>query len=452
MTSFKNPYLQGLLAPVTEEITARDLPVTGRIPSGLRGRYLRIGPNPLGPIGPEDDASYHWFTGHGMIHGIRLRDGRAEWYRNRWVRSQDVAERLGEPWPAGPVVENFDSAPNTHVIEHAGETLALIEGGSRPYRLDHELRTLGPCDFGGTLKGGYTAHTKKDPETGELHAIAYFFGWEHLEYTVLSTSGRIVRSVEIPVSDFPMVHDFALTQKYVVIYDLPVTFSMRMVEDGSSLPYAWNPAHPARVGLMPRDGGAADVQWIDIPPCWVFHTLNAYDDDGGRVVVDLVRFPSFLHGGRLEGNPPPTLDRWTIDPAARHVHQETVDDRAQEFPRVDERLLTRPHRYGYTVTAEAVVQNRAGEALMKHDYSGGSSEVRLFPAGSGVGEAAFVPSAPDAAEDDGYLMALTFDPGREATDLVIIASQDFTGEPVATVHLPVRVPLGFHGTWAPDPA
>ncbi|MGP4023434.1 carotenoid oxygenase family protein [Actinomadura sp. 3N407] len=443
-----SPYLQGLLAPVTEEVTVHDLPVTGRIPPGLRGRYLRIGPNPLGI---EDDSSYHWFLGDGMVHGIRLRDGRAEWYRNRWVRSQKVAELLGEPWPAGPIVEDFDMAPNTHVIEHNGDTLALVEAGARPYRLDDELRTLGPCDFGGTLKGGYTAHTKKDPETGELHAIGYFFGWEHLEYTVLSTSGEITRSVEVPVSDGPMVHDFALTQKYVIVYDLPITFSMEMAEAEVRLPYAWNDAHPARVGVMPRDGGADDVRWIDIPPCWVFHTLNAYDD-GDRVVVDLARFPSFLHGGRLEGNPPPTLDRWTIDPAAGKVVQETVDDRAQEFPRVDERLSTHRHRYGYTVTAEAVVQNQAGEGLMKHDYESGSSETRLFSAGSGVGEAVFVPSAPGSAEDDGYLMTLAFDPVRQATDLVVIASQDFTGEAVATVHLPVRVPLGFHGSWAPDPS
>jgi carotenoid cleavage dioxygenase len=441
-----NSYLQGLLAPVTEEVTAHDLPVTGRIPSGLRGRYLRIGPNPLGP---EDESSYHWFLGDGMVHGVRLRDGRAEWYRNRWVRSRKVAERLGEPWPAGPVVEGFDMAPNTHVIEHAGDTLALVEAGAKPYRLDHELNTLGPCDFGGTLKGGYTAHPKEDPETGELHAIGYYFGWEHLEYTVRGTTGEIVRSVEIPVSGGPMVHDFALTQKYVVIYDLPITFSMEMAEAGARLPYAWNDAHPARVGVLPRDGGADDVRWIDIPPCWVFHTLNAYDD-GDRVVVDLVRFPSFMHGGRLEGNPPPALDRWTIDPAAGKVAQETVDDRPQEFPRVDERLGTHRHRYGYTVTAEAVVRNRAGEGLMKHDYRSGTCETRLFPAGSGVGEAVFVPSAPDSAEDDGYLMTLVFDPARGATDLVIIASQDFTGAPVATVHLPVRVPLGFHGSWAPD--
>src|SRR5437879_4647741 len=112
-------FLQGIFAPVTEEVTAFDLPVTGRIPAELSGRFLRNGPNPLGI---EDPETYHWFTGDGMVHGIRLRDGRAEWYRNRWVRSKTVAAKLGEEWPAGPVHENFDMATTTHDISDGGRT------------------------------------------------------------------------------------------------------------------------------------------------------------------------------------------------------------------------------------------------------------------------------------------------------------------------------------------
>ena len=85
-----NPFLEGAFAPVEEETTAFDLPVTGRLPAELTGRYLRNGPNQLG----LDDPNYHWFLGPGMVHGVRLRDGRAEWYRNRWVRSRQQAERV----------------------------------------------------------------------------------------------------------------------------------------------------------------------------------------------------------------------------------------------------------------------------------------------------------------------------------------------------------------------
>jgi carotenoid cleavage dioxygenase-like enzyme len=439
-------FLQGVFAPVTEEVTAFDLPVTGRIPAELSGRFLRNGPNPLGI---EDPETYHWFVGDGMVHGIRLRDGRAEWYRNRWVRSKKVAAALGEEWPAGPVHENFDAAPNTHVIGHAGRTLAVVEAGALPYELSYELDTVGPCDFGGTLDGGYTAHTKKDPRTGELHAIAYFFGWEFLRYTVVDPAGKVTRTVDLPVSDSPMVHDLALTQRYVVVYDLPITFSMDLLSNGNSIPYGWNDEHQARVGLLPRGGDADSIMWFDIEPCWVFHTLNAYDD-GDKVVVDLAKFPSFMHGGRLEGNPEPVLDRWTIDPAAGKVLQETRDDRPQEFPRVDERVVSLPHRYGYTVRADAIFDQKAGTALLKHDYLTGRSEERPHAEDAGMAEAVFVPSAPDAAEDDGYLMAYIYDPARGASDLMILSAQDFTGEPVALVHLPVRVPAGFHGSWMPD--
>jgi carotenoid cleavage dioxygenase len=441
-----NHFLQGAFAPVTDEVTAFDLPVTGRIPAELSGRYLRNGPN---PIGIEDPAAYHWFSGAGMVHGVRLRDGRAQWYRNRWVRSRKVAEDLGEQWRPGPVHENMDFAANTHVLEHAGRTLALVEAGARPYELTYELATVGPCDFGGTLPGGYAAHTKKDPRTGELHTIAYFFGWEHLQYVVVDAAGQVTKTVNIPVTGSPMVHDLALTQRYAVIYDFPITFSLDVLNAGGSIPYAWNDAHQARVGLLPRDGGPDDVTWIDIEPCWVFHTLNAYDD-GERVIVDLAKFPKFMQGGRLEGNPEPVLDRWTIDPAAGKVLQETRDDRGQEFPRVDERVVSLPHRYGYTVRSEAIFNDKSGVALLKHDYLTGRSEQRWHDKDAGVAEAVFVPAAPDAAEDDGYLMAFVFDPGRGGTDLMILSAQDFTGEPVALVHLPARVPAGFHGNWVPD--
>jgi carotenoid cleavage dioxygenase-like enzyme len=300
-------FLQGPFAPVTDEVTAFGLPVTGRIPAELSGRYLRNGPNPLG----LDDPGYHWFVGAGMVHGVRLRDGRAEWYRNRWVRSRQVAGALGEPWPAGPVHAGPDFAANTHVIGHAGRILATVEAGALPYQLGGELGTVGPCDFGGTLPGGYAAHTKLDPRTGELHAVAYFWAWDYVQHVVISSAGDVIRTTDIPVPDGPMMHDFALTENYVVLFDLPVTFSPAAAAAGAKLPYTWNAAHPPRVGLLARDGGA-DVRWFEADPCWVFHTLNAYEDDG-RVVVDVVQYEGAYDVSLLSGRGPVTLDRWILD-------------------------------------------------------------------------------------------------------------------------------------------
>jgi carotenoid cleavage dioxygenase len=448
-------FLQGSFAPVKEEVSAADLPVTGQVPAELNGRYLRNGPNPLG----LDDPGYHWFLGAGMVHGVRLRDGKAEWYRNRWVRSKAVSAARGEQWAAGPVHENMDFAANTHIIFHGGRTLATVEAGPLPYELTYELDTVGPCDFGGTLPGGFAAHTKLDHATGELHAIAYFWAWDHVQHVVVGEAGTVVRTTDIAAPGGPMMHDFALTGRYVVLLDLPVTFSLNAVTEGRELPYVWNPEHQARVGLLPRDG-SGPVRWIEIEPCWVFHCLNAYDD-GDRVVVDLCQYSESFDVSTLwAAHGPVTLDRWTIDPQAGTVSQQRLDDRGQEFPRVDDRIVSRQHRYGYSavigevneaITASGDFADDAfANAIIRHDVSNGSKLTHEFGRDATVGEAAFAPASPGAAEDDGYVMAFVHNPDRGASDLVILAAQDFAGEAVARVHLPGRVPLGFHGNWIPD--
>jgi len=445
-----SPYLQGNYAPVAEEQTVTDLPVTGALPSTLSGRYLRNGPN---PITPPDPATYHWFTGDGMVHGIRIADGAARWYRNRWVRSADVAAALSEQPHPGPVVDGMDFSPNTNVIVHAGKTFAIVEAGARPYELTYELDTVGASDFQGTLPGGYTAHPKRDPQTGELHAISYFWAWgNQVQYSVVGVDGRVRRTVDIPVGGPVSIHDMSLTASFAVIYDLPVVFSPEALAEGIAFPYRWSDDYESRVGLLPLEGGADDVVWFDVDPCYVFHPMNAYDEDGA-VIVDLVRHPKMFAThltGPDEG--PPVLERWRIDPQGGKVITQLLDDRPQEFPRVDERVVGRRNRYGYSAALENDGEDEAGftmgGALIKHDLTTGTSETRHLR--GGAGEAIFVPESATSAEDEGFLLSLVYDTEREASDLLVLHGQDFTGDPVAVIHLPVRVPYGFHGNWATD--
>ncbi|MCV7048828.1 carotenoid oxygenase family protein [Mycobacterium frederiksbergense] len=475
-----NRYLEGAFTPIDDEVTLTDLEVSGSIPDYLDGRYLRNGPNPIGEIDPE---LYHWFLGDGMVHGLRIRDGKAEWYRNRWVRSPHVARVLGEQRRTGHTGISALGA-NTNVIGHAGKTVALVEGGVANYELTDELDTVGPCDFDGTITGGYTAHPKRDPDTGELHAVSYnMFRGNTVQYSVIGVDGRARRTVDIEVTGSPMMHDFSLTERHVVFYDLPVTFDNRQAAEmtvprglrlparlllsaligrvripdpisartpsGMSadrrFPYSWNPRYPARVGVMPREGGSADVRWFDVEPCYVFHPMNAYDD-GDTVVLDVIRHPKMFdtdHLGPNEG--PPTLDRWTVDLADDKVRESRIDDRGQEFPRVDERLVGKRHRYGY---APAVGEGSGGTGtLLKHDFVGGSSQARSFGAEKSLGEFVFHPSAPDADEDDGVLMGYVYDRSTDRSELAIVDAG--TLESVAAVKLPHRVPAGFHGNWVP---
>jgi len=446
-TSTANRYLSGNFAPVTHEETVADLPVEGTLPDHLDGRYLRNGPNPIGAVDP---ATYHWFVGQGMVHGLRLRDGRAEWYRNRWVRSADVAAALGEPPHPGPTNGDFDFSANTNVIGHAGRTFAIVEAGSNPYELTDELDTVGPCDFDGTLGGGYSAHPHRDPATGELHTVSYYFGWgNQVRYSVLDPGGRITKLVDVPTTGAPMLHDCALTASSIVIYDLPVTFDLDVAMAGASMPYRWNDAYPARVGLLPRDGQGADTQWFDVDPCYVFHTLNAYDD-GDTVVLDLVRhdrmFATDFHGPN-EGRP--SLERWTLDRRSGTVRAAPLAEGGHEFPRIDERLFGSAHRFGYTVGIATDAGGAVGleNTLYRHDTATGTTTSRTFGSGSSIGEFVFVPNGADAAEDDGMLMGFVHDADSDTSRLEIVDATSL--ESVAAVRLPVRVPVGFHGNWIP---
>lgn len=435
-----NPFLVGAHAPMTEELTIEDLPVIGAIPAALDGRYLRIGPNPMA----ADPEHYHWFAGDGMIHGLRIENGRALWYRNRWVRSEAVTEALGEARTEGPR-HLFDTV-NTNILGFAGKTLGLIEAGSTPVEIGETLETLRYSDFGGTLHGSFTAHPHVDPLTGEMHGICYDgSNPAAIRYVVVTPEGRVRREVEVPVEHGPMIHDSAITRRFAIILDLPVTFSMEIAMAGHPFPYRWNPSHKARIGLLPRDGEAADVIWCPVDPCYVFHAVNAFDAPDGRVILDVAVHDKMFSDSKAGPDSKRSgLERWTVDPVTRVVERRTIDPTPQEFPRPDERRFGLPYRYAYTM---ALTGAFLGGALFKHDLEAGTRQVHDFGAGRHPGEFVFVPAHAESAEDEGWLIGLVIDMNDETSELVILDAANFEGEALARVRIPHRVPPGFHGNW-----
>jgi carotenoid cleavage dioxygenase len=444
-----HPFLTGIHTPMTDELTLTDLKVTGEIPVQLAGRYVRIGPNPFKP----DPRGHHWFIGDGMVHGIRLNGGKAEWYRNRYIRSQ-ILEAAGGPQAApGPRRSQRDGV-NTNVVQIAGKITAIVEAGSSPAVLDDNLETVAYTDFGGTLTAPFTAHPHVDPRTGQFHAITYDATTpEKVWYVRLSPEGKVLREVEIPVAHGPSIHECTITENYVLIFDLPVTFSMASLIAGQGFPYRWNPEHKARVGLLPKDGGADDVIWCDVDPCYVFHVANSYEDAAGHVICDSAVYETmFSEGPEGPNGRPAGFERWTIDPAARTVARKTIDATAQEFPRPDERFFGQDYRYAWTIGLPEGGDPKFLDAqpLYRHDLKTGERQVHDFGPDRIPGEFVFIPRSDDAPEGDGWMMGYVIDAANETTDLVILNAADIAQPPVASVHIPHRVPPGFHGNWLPD--
>lgn len=437
-------HLRNNWAPVSEEVTETSLQVDGQIPAVLDGLYVRTGPNPV------TGSSPHWFFGDGMLHGVRLRGGKAEWYRNRFVQTPNVQNPSDDPMTG--LGDLSRGTGNTHVMAHNGTLLALEEG-HWPWRVDGELNTLGYENYGGALTCSMTAHPKICPATGELLAFSYFsFEPPYLHYMRISPDGTLTQLEGIDIPNMVMMHDFNITANHVVFMDLPLVFDLAMVSSG--VPFRFNRDAGARLGVMPRNGTNADVRWFEIDPCFVFHPVNAYDD-GDTIVLDVSRQPEAFGSSSDDYSHVGRLTRWVIDLTRGSVSEQQIDGRPGDFGRVDDRLVGHKARYGYLMSlagegnAEEPVY---GSQLLKYDLSTGQCWEQQLGDGVRGGEPVFAPAGPDAGEDEGWVMTIAHDTNTNRSKLVIVDAQDFSAPPVAVVHLPQRVPYGAHGSWVPSSA
>ncbi len=159
-------HLSGSYAPIFDDVTLTDLPVTGAIPTASCRRFSRIGSN------PKSGTSPHGFMGNGMLHGVRLENGRSVWYRNRSVRTPLLDDPSAADIRPDGTTDMIASLASTHVIRHAGRILALEEGHF-PWIVSPELETVGPHVLGGKLRTAMTAHPRVCPVTGELLSFGY---------------------------------------------------------------------------------------------------------------------------------------------------------------------------------------------------------------------------------------------------------------------------------------
>jgi carotenoid cleavage dioxygenase-like enzyme len=436
--------LTSAYTPVAEEVTVQWPMVAGGLPPELDGRFVAVGANPLGDYDPAVD---HQFAGDAMLHGLRLRAGRAEWYRNRWLRTDRVCAASGELPTPGPRRGLSDNA-NAGLVEHAGRLLALGDGGVPPHQIGPDLDTVARIDFDGALPGGLCSRPVTDPLTGELHAVGRQAGRDQVGYVVLDPLGRIRSAEPITVKGSPMMPGPGLTDRHAILFDLPVTRGERAAAAGDRIPYTWDEGHGARLGVLPRDGGDADVLWMEVEPCFVFHPVNAYEC-GRRIVVDVIR-----HGRAFDRDPlhpsesRPALWRWTIDSAAGQVSEEQLSVEPQEFPVIDRRYGGGPHRFVWSVgLREDRGAALGGPRLLRHDLREGRTDVHRLRPGQEAGVPVFVPRGACAQEGDGWLLTLVHDAATQHSALHVIDTDDFTGPPVAVVSLPVRVPHALDALW-----
>jgi len=461
------PDFEGNLFPVDGEFDDDALEITGELPAGLHGAFVRNGPNPLfQPIG-----RYHMFDGDGMLHSINFAGGTAS-YRNRWIRSRGLQAEasLGRAvYPGLSDVMNFpdrtlvgDAGPvknpaNTHIIRHAGKYLALWEGGL-PTEVTSSLDTIGEYNFAGKLSGSMTAHPRLDPRTGEMFFFAYSVFEPVIRYYVVDATGALVHEATIDIVAPVMMHDFLITEEHVVFFDSPIVFDFADMGSGSMV--KWRPENGTRIGVLPRRGTGQDIRWFEIEPGHVQHFWNAWAD-GDRIEFSGTRFdhPEFGIDGAsateestrnesTRDDRPPLPSRFWVDLTAGTAGWEQIDDLGGDFCRFNDDLNGMRSRHHY-MSAVVAADRRLGDfdSIVKYDDATGDRQIWSAGPSGHVGESVFAANPGGTAEDDGWLINAVYDSSIDRTDVCVLDAGDVAAGPIARVHLRHRMPFGFHANW-----
>ncbi len=460
-----NPYLEGPYRATHDELTVRGLEVlAGRLPDDLNGVYVRNGPNPQHhPVG-----RYHWFDGDGMVHSVHFADGEAT-YRNRWVRTDGfLAERdagraiwrgIIEPFGANPPDAPEKDTANTDVLFHRDRLIALWYRAGKPYALDPiTLETLGPEDFGGTLRCEVSAHAKVDESTGELMFFDFGVKPPYMRYGVVGAEGTVRHFVPIDLPGPRLPHDMAITARHSILMDLPLVADPAAAKEGRHK-LRFERDLPARFGVIPRYGDAHAIRWFEADPCYIYHSINARDE-GDEVVLDVCRvqqpkpvpadagpLAQMLTYLRLDAH----LHRYRFDLRTGRTTEQVMDDDNSEFPSMHQGLVGRPARYTYNMHISPE-KTLLFDGVMKYDVERGTAETHWFGDGRWGSEAPFAPRPGARAEDDGYLVSYVHDERDGSSEVHVLDARDLAAQPVCRLRLPVRVPLGFHATWIPGGA
>mmetsp|Transcript_6314 Transcript_6314/g.18936 ORF Transcript_6314/g.18936 Transcript_6314/m.18936 type:complete len:555 (-) Transcript_6314:363-2027(-) len=494
----------------------------GAIPSGFpAGMYARNGPNPyhltqatrmeLGPLSAR--SAPHWFEGDGMVHAVTFEAGRAAGkpmtatYRNRFVRTaglaaeKDAGRALFRPLidaDAGGMLLSVaanalngsvagKNTANTSVVAHAGRLLALNEGGC-PHVLRADLSTVGEETFGGKLEGTFTAHPKKDPRTGEL----VFFGTDFLGDKPFARIGVLGKDGELKSQhaienglDVPsLMHDCAATDNYTVLIDVPINSRPERMGKGES-PIQFEAGKALRFGVVPRHGPASAVRWLTGEPGMIFHTANAWEEEGGEaIVIRAMLAPSatitppsnsdaaykeWIKTEFVTGNANVCkLVEIRLDLTAGTVASTelpSAESALMEFPTINPAAAMRDNGFTYAALLDARTSEATGApvygGLAKLSHASGGFEKHLHGEGRFGGEPQFVPrgnvhtaagAGDGSAEDDGWVVTLVHDEAAGRSEVVIIDAQRFGEGPVCRMALPQRAPFGLHGTFVPAEA
>lgn len=460
----ENAWAIGLRSVDTEHLDASLERLRGQIPANLRGTLYRNGParHELG-----GRRYHHWFDGDGMVQAFRFTD-HGVLHQGRYVqtnkhRAESKAGRFLRPafgtrFPDTKPLKNRDAgnAANTNVVPHHGRLLALWEGGSA-YAIDRDdLTTDGPVVWSDETAGlPFSAHPSVEAD-GTLWNFGLSAVTGQLILYEIAPSGTLRRAEAIALSDVPMVHDFVVTQRYLVFLMPPFHFrQQRFVTQKQSFlaSHQWEPRKPTRALVVDKRDWSRR-RWFELPPGFHFHLGGGWDE--GQVVhLDYERYPDpsivtdfarEIMRGRADSEPVAHTTAVRLDMARGTASQETLAERS-EFPRIHPTRVGRRYRYRFSVTGDDDAHHPFQNALRRLDMETGAEDYYRFAATEIAEEHVVVPKPGRSHEAAAWLVGTVLDTRAERTRLTVFDAASIGDGPVFEAALPYALPLGLHGNF-----
>ncbi len=453
------------------EFASTVLPVLeGEIPDRLQGVLYRNGPARLERGGQRMG---HWFDGDGAVLRVQIQPGRAiatyRYVHTAGYDAETTSDRLlyanyGST-PPGPWWERFGkpikNVANTSVLVMGDRLLALWEGGA-PHALDLEtLETLGEAPPEGVSPQPYSAHPKRDAASGEVYNFGIEFGRQaRLHLFRHGANGRAIATAAHDLPGIPLIHDFALVGRYLVVLvppvrlqPLPVLLQFKSLSDGLT----WQPHEGTQILVFDRDTLAL-VSRAEAEPWFQWHFGNGAEEADGTLRLTLVRYADFqtnqylqeVASGTTQTQAKGTYVQLRLNPHTGHVvASETLVDVGCEFPTVANACMGQPWRYSHLALHRPGGLERGDlfGVIARYDHHAQTYATldcgdHRYPT-----EPLLVSDRGNSDVEQGWLLTVVYDGDRHQSEVWIVASDRLADGPICRLQLPQVVPPSFHGTW-----